>query len=74
MLSEDERLAECERIAENMYLSGMGWNYDAIEKLTRPEMPAFAALRALEQVGQVVEIEKPNRHQRRARKHVQSQD
>ena len=48
MLSEDERLAECQCIAERMYLAGMGDCFDAIERLTRPELPVFAALRALQ--------------------------
>ena len=37
-MSEDERLKACAGIAERMYLAGMGWNYDAIERLTRPQI------------------------------------
>src|SRR5690242_4463840 len=50
VLSEEERLAECQKVAERMYIAGMGWNYDAIEKLTRAEVPASVALCASERM------------------------
>lgn len=36
IMTETERLAECKRIALRMYTAGLGWRYDAIERLTRP--------------------------------------
>lgn len=43
MISEEERLKACEQIAQDMYIAGLGWNYDAIERLTRPATPLPAA-------------------------------
>ncbi len=47
-IDEAERLRICEHVAIDMANAGMGWNYDAIERLTRPEPSALAALRSLQ--------------------------
>lgn len=46
-MEESERLEHCKRIAIDMATAGLGWNYDAIERLTRPELPSLKALRDL---------------------------
>jgi len=37
-MDEAERLKACQEVAERMYIAGLGWNFDAIDRLTRPEI------------------------------------
>jgi len=46
-MTEDERLKTCEAIAQSMYNAGLGWNFGALERLTRPEIPGWRDLRLL---------------------------
>lgn len=43
-MNEEERKQKIEEIAIRMYQAGLGWNYDAIERLTRPEIRSLKAL------------------------------
>ena len=40
MITEEERIKACEQIAVSMARAGLGWNLDALLKLTRPEITA----------------------------------
>ena len=44
-MTDEERIQACKEIAERMYNAGMGWNFDALMKLTTPEIQAARALR-----------------------------
>ena len=46
-MNEEERLKACQDIALRMYIAGLGDNYDAIERLTRPplDLSKFVDLR-----------------------------
>jgi hypothetical protein len=37
-MDEDTRLKHCHDIAERMYFAGLGWNFDTIERFTRPQI------------------------------------
>lgn len=57
-MNEKERLKACEDIAFRMYIAGMGWNYDAVERLTQPEPPSFKALRDLMRMPEPTPVER----------------
>lgn len=42
-MNESERLLHVQRATEDMYRAGLGWNYNAIERLTRPPLRVFFA-------------------------------
>ncbi len=65
MISEDERKAACEKIAQSMYNAGMGWNYDALMKLTTPEIDVARLLQFNERMPEPTPAERGmlNRYQ-----------
>lgn len=69
-MNEEERLRACEEIAVRMYVAGLGWNYDAIVKLTAPELPTMKAIRELQRMTHPTPHERGvlNRYQDRRRR------
>ena len=65
MLSEDERLAACERIAISMANAGMGRNLDALLKFTTPEIDVARFLQLNERMPEPTPVERGilNRYQ-----------
>ena len=65
MLSEDERKAACERIAVSMANASMGWNLDALLKLTAQEIDIARLLQFNERMPEPTPVERGilNRYQ-----------
>ena len=65
MLNEDERKAACEKIAISMANAGMGWNLDALMKLTAPEIDVARLLQFNERMKEPTPVERGilNRYQ-----------
>jgi hypothetical protein len=57
-MDETERAKRCEEIAVRMAVAGMGWNYDALMRLTAPELPSLKALRDLQRVPEPTPVER----------------
>jgi hypothetical protein len=69
-IDEAERLKVCEEIALKMHAIGLGWNYDAIERLTRPELQSLKAIRELGRMPEPTPFERGvlDRYQNRRRR------
>jgi hypothetical protein len=69
-VDEQERRAACEEIAERMYIAGLGWNLDAILKLTDPWIGLAKRLHFAEKMPEPTPVERGvlNRYQDRRRK------
>lgn len=65
MLSEEERKVACEKIAWDMWTAGMGWNLDALLRLTAPEIQSAQQLRFMTKFPEPTPVERGvlNRYQ-----------
>lgn len=58
MISEAERKTKLEEIALRMYVAGMGWSYDALERMTRPELPTIEMLQRMIHLPEPTPVER----------------
>lgn len=69
-MDETERKAKLEEIAVRMYVAGMGWNYEALERLTAPTRPTMKALFDMQRLPEPTPFERGvlDRYQDRRRR------
>lgn len=69
-VDEQERKAKLEEIALRMYVAGLGWNYDALERMTAPELPTLDKLHSLMRLPEPTPFERGvlDRYQDRRRR------
>lgn len=61
-MDEQTRLQHCQDIAERMYLTGMGWQYDVLERFTRPQIDMRKIFQAFANQKQTIMRRKINKY------------